>query len=62
MALTTGTVTVSNSTVQAFKVADAGILGINVTHNATLAKALSQKLIFFMIRLVKEKEDQVETR
>merc|ERR1719336_1785966 len=41
MALTTGTVTVSNSTVQAFKVADAGILGINVTHNATLAKALT---------------------
>jgi len=41
MALTTGTVSASNSTVQAFKVADAGILGINVTHTATLASALT---------------------
>merc|ERR1712156_1165546 len=30
-----------NSTVQAFKVADAGKLGINVTHTATLASALT---------------------
>merc|ERR1712109_411873 len=41
MALSSGTVTASNSTVQAFKVADAGILGINVTHNATLGAALT---------------------
>jgi len=42
MALTSGgTVSASNSTVQAFKVADAGILGINVTHTATLASALT---------------------
>lgn len=41
MALTSGTVTASNSTVQAFKVADAGILGINVTHTATLGAALT---------------------
>ena len=42
MALTSGgTVSASNSTVQAFKVADAGVLGINVTHTATLASALT---------------------
>ena len=45
MALTTGTVTTSNSTVQAFKIADAGILGINVTHSAKLASAITTTAI-----------------
>ena len=45
MALTSGTVTASNSTVQAFKEADAGVFGINVTHTATLAATLATTAI-----------------
>ena len=45
MALTSGTVTTSNSTVQAFKVGTNGTFGLNVTHSAKLAKAITTTAI-----------------
>ena len=45
MALTSGTVTASNSTVQAFKVGANGSFGINVTHSATLKDAITTTAI-----------------
>ena len=45
MALTSGTVTASNSTVQAFKVGTKGDFGINVTHSATLKDAITTTAI-----------------
>ena len=45
MAFTSGTVTASNSTVQAFKVGANGSFGINVTHSATLKDAITTTAI-----------------
>jgi len=45
MALTSGTVSASNSTVQAFKVGTNGDFGINVTHSAKLKTAITTTAI-----------------
>lgn len=45
MALTSGTVTASNSTVQAFKVGTTGTFGLNITHSATLKDAITTTAI-----------------
>ena len=45
MAFTSGTVTASNATVQAFKVGANGDFGINVTHSAKLAKTITTTAI-----------------
>jgi len=45
MALTSGTVTASNSTVQAFKVGTTGTFGLNITHSATLKDQITTTAI-----------------